>query len=445
MKPNIILITVDALRADYAYGQKNTHPFLTSMMEKSVIFSRAISPAPSTTQTFRCLFTNMYPNEDIQTSGSKYNIPGHAEFISNRFRDLGYFTAGFSNNANLTRLQGYDRGFDYFYDGLEKSGDSDEGEIKSETDKTPMKKKFLTFINKHMDVNLKFGKRFFGRLMGLFFYSGYESSRSLFGRIKKFMSKQDKEKPLFLWAHMMEVHSPYNLSMDLFDKIGEKRIPNWERQWLRHVKHHNIHVSESGLSDNDIKKIKRMYKCGIREVDDILKGFFQFLEKNNILDNSIVIITSDHGENLGDWDLLSHRDIYNSVLHVPLIVWNGKERGKIDTVFSNKDLIEFTKCVIDSGKVKTCAGKFDKPTISEARREGRILYSIQDNKIKVIMDECENEAICYSLKDTKEESKIPSDYNDDTIRLKKNLLNHIRSMKNKEKDKIIKAVNLSKI
>lgn len=438
MKPNIILITIDALRADYTYDEGKVHPFLSKLIDEGIVFERAISPGPATNQSFRSLFTDLYPNESTAPGRANYDITEDGEFIAEVFGEMGYFTASFSNNANLTRVQGYDRGFDFFYDGI-KEEESDSAED-SPGLSSRLKMKVLELLRTNLNPEIKFGKRFFGRLMSLFFYPGYESSKSLFNRTKTFLKENKDERPLFLWTHMMEIHSPYNLPLETFDKIGEERVPDWERQWLRHIKYRNERVSESVLSEEDVEKIKRMYKSGIRVVDDILRDFFNFLEKNDILEDSIVVITSDHGENLGDWDLLSHSDIYNSVLHVPLIIYDGKSSGKVTSTFGNSNLMGLLKCMVEEGDIKDCAEIYDGPAISEARRNDNILYSIQDEEYKLVFDEDEEEIMSYKMEDGKEKEEIKSDYNEDTIKLKNELLNHIRSTGDGERDKIKGAI-----
>lgn len=445
MKPNMIFVTVDALRADYIYEHDGKiHPFMSSLMKKSVVFKDAYSPSYGTDPAFKGLFSDFFPNEDCPQKRPFFNIPEDANYIAELFKQKGYYTMGFSTNPHLTRLHGYDRGYDYFYDGLKEEQGSSKNKGKW-LDK--IKAKLLTKIKDNFDIKLKHGKRIIGPIMAMAFVRGYETSRSIIKRIKKKVSETETDKPLFIWMHMMEVHSPFGLSEELFKKIGEKKIPLWEVQWLRHLRYNYWKVEESGLSNKDMEKIKVLYKCGIREVDDLLMDLFNFIDNNKNKRKNIFAITSDHGEFLGEHGLLSHKPYpFKSVLQVPLIIYNGgKENGEIDDVFGNTNLMDVLldstegRSIIDTGK------KHSGIAISEGHRH-RVeeIFSAADKDYRIIWNNYTKEKDVYEIHKGREK-KLRELENKDYEYLESILFEHIRNVKDVEKSKIQKAVKIGKL
>jgi arylsulfatase len=113
---NIVLITVDSLRADHCgfmgYDQDTT-PYLDTLADESVVFDRAIAPAPFTKQSMPAIFTGQYhtpTRDDYEDHVRKRDT------IAERLSRRGYSTAGFSPNPFASRNFGYDDGFDLFED-----------------------------------------------------------------------------------------------------------------------------------------------------------------------------------------------------------------------------------------------------------------------------------------------------------------------------------------
>ncbi|MFW6040694.1 MAG: sulfatase-like hydrolase/transferase [Thermoplasmatota archaeon] len=443
MKPNVIFITIDALRADYTYNHPSVHPFLNRLMDRSMVFKRAISPSGATNRTFKALFTDQYPFDNISSDPPYFHISQNAEHLTNKFRNVGYYTMGFSSNANLTRVQGYDRMFDYFYDGLgeekETSTDFQQTEIQS------ILKSTFKRILESFDWESKIKKKLVGKYMSYTLDSGFECSESLVKKAKNQMEMRKKDQPLFLWLHMMEVHSPYNIPRTLFREIDEKPIRNWERQWLRYEKHNNARVSESELTDEDMDKIKTMYKCGIRYVDSLIENFFKYLKRNGFLDDCLFVITSDHGENLGDWDLLSHRKLYNSNIHVPLIIHNGSDQKEYNQTFDNYRLLNLLYKLSQGDNLQNSIQEFFRPAISESGMKETMNFAIQDEKYKIVINKGDSEKEYYRLENMVEKDLIENEDLKNINELENTLINHIRRQQNQERrkiDEVIKKINI---
>lgn len=444
MKPNIFLVTVDALRSDYIYQRNgDLHPFISTLMENGLVFEKAISPGPNTASSFPALFTDLCLSEVRKNSGIFGEIPSRAVFLAEEFKDRGYYTAGFSNNAHLTRIQGYDRGFDYFFDDLgDSNNNSDEKTTKekSSNEGLKLKKKIVEYLNDTVDPKFKRGKHIIGPILKLVNERGFVPFQELSEMIKEFLESYSKDKPLFLWTHLMEVHDPYDLPSDIFSKVGEKKIPKWESQWLRHKRHNADDLKGNYLTQKEMDKIKTLYKCGIRDVDNNLKDFFDYLKDNDYLNNKdYFVLTADHGENLGEHDLVTHSYIYNSVLKVPLIVYNSESKGTIDKVFCNSDLGDLLLDISDGADLKEKANEYCGPAISE---RGGSIFSIQNKDYKIIWEQKKNMKMYFKLKDGYEIEEVSSD-NEVIKSLDFLLENHVKKLQDKEKERLSENIKKS--
>lgn len=160
---NIILITIDTLRADIlgAYGSKdNLTPFTDSLQDNMIIFKNPFATGPYTQASFQGILASEYYLE----YGKEKKLNKDKTLISEPLKNAGIFTAGFHSNAYLSYFFGYNKGWEVFYDSM-----SDDV-----TDMYP-------FI-RGGDINNK---------------------------VKGFLNNFSFSKPLFLWVHYMDVHEPY--------------------------------------------------------------------------------------------------------------------------------------------------------------------------------------------------------------------------------------------
>ena len=135
-------------------------------------------------------------------------------------------------------------------------------------------------------------------------------------------------KPIFAFLHTYEVHSPYQPPREyrgLFGPSTSTFVPNSQNLQRAHRR-----VLRLGVKD--IEFVRSQYDAGIRYTDDVLRDLFHRLDELGFLDNCLVILTSDHGEALGERGHFLHPGtLYRELLNVPLILAGPKiPRGKID-------------------------------------------------------------------------------------------------------------------
>jgi len=150
--------------------------------------------------------------------------------------------------------------------------------------------------------------------------------------------KGDDYRPFFLWTHYMDVHEPYIPTKEYINKI-DSSINLSEDEMFNLFK--EVILKRDVSNKEKVKLLKKLYDAGVRETDDYVKDFFDILEKNDVLKNSVVIITSDHGDEFGEHESLSHDGkMYSELINSPLIIYfNDRSQGEAcDNLVSNIDI-----------------------------------------------------------------------------------------------------------
>lgn len=266
-KPNIILIILDALRADHlnCYGyEAPTSPFISDFASGAFIFEKVIAQSASTVPSVSSLFTSKYPYTDCLVTGS-FSL-NHVDMTLAEFlKTQGYATSAFVGNTFVSKKFGFDRGFDQY--------DDKEGR--------------------------------------------WRNADELTDAVIGFLDKKKLGGAFFLWVHYREPHSPYKppdeyvrMFSDRGDLIQQENVP----------KRYTFMGHEEMFTQEDIRRFTNAYDGNIRFVDDQLKRLFGYLERVGLLRKSIVIITADHGESLGEHGIFDHNELYYGILRVPLII-----------------------------------------------------------------------------------------------------------------------------
>lgn len=292
---NVILLTIDTLRRDvlglYGYSPSIT-PFIDSLKDRSICFNKAQATGPYTQASFPGILTSSYFLEYGYNKDDKQLSPNR-KLISEVLQQNGIITAAFHSNAHLCGYFGWNRGWDTFYDGMDV-------EV---TDQVP-----------------------------------YIPAPVLNKKVFNWLIMQSMDNPFFLWVHYMDVHEPY---------IPQKQYLNYIDPDLELDEKTMFSLFKEVLLKRDVSNkdtvatLKKLYLAGVRRIDDYVKEFFDNLEKVNLLDESIVIIAADHGDEFGEHGGLSHDGkMYRELIDVPLIIFDSSlsEAISSDTLVSLIDV-----------------------------------------------------------------------------------------------------------
>ncbi len=282
---NVVLFTIDTLRRDalglYAPGRGHT-PFLDSLAPRSLVFSNAHSVAPYTQSSFPGLLTSSYLFDVPRAP----KLSPRRTLISEALQEQGVATAAFHSNPYLSGYFGWDRGWDHFYDSMEDDVDDYSPYIKGEA------------LNRKVDAWL--------------------ASRS----------GPARERPLFLWVHYMDVHEPYVPDRKYIEQVdGSIRLGREEMLGL----FKDVVLPRDASRPETVRLLHNLYLAHVREVDEYARELFHMLEKHGLLEQSAVIVTTDHGDEFGEHGGLSHDGkMYAELVHVPQLVYNPPEgRGGV--------------------------------------------------------------------------------------------------------------------
>lgn len=338
---NVIWIVVDALRSDHTgyggYGRDVT-PNLDWLAERSIVYSSAFAQSSWTKASVASFLTSQYPHTFIPPTEHYINwvLPSSSLTLAEVLSDDGYSTACIAENGFLNPRFQLDQGFDSFEHTM--------GDARKLTD--------------------------------------------------EFM-KKDKKQPFFMYLHYIDPHHPYDPPPEYqlwIDKEYEdvKNLSvnlTWISVWW------NRELYEKGLLDErDIQFLVDCYDGEVFFVDSELGRLFQHLTEEGLWNNTIVVVTADHGEEFFEHGSGEHgQSLYNELLHVPLIIWNPRlNAGVVDNQVSLMDVAPTILDVLDiptpssfSGSslvgVRANATIYGESTIYIQRRK-----SIQINNWKLI-------------------------------------------------------------
>ncbi len=372
-KPNIILVTVDSLRADHLnpYGyKKNTSPFLEKFSKDSWTFLQSYSTGPNTHPSFPAILTSTYPSLFPRGETSGY-LEKERTVISEILKMRGYATSAFHSNPFLSKYFGYDRGFDRFEDFM-----ITERASKEKSRKKPLFKKMQRFWDLAVLKKPPFAR-----------------AKQVNGEFEKWAT--DAKEPFFSWVHYMDVHMPYLPPRGYLPKVGEREISHISQ--LRLANRMTNPKTRTKFSEKEVGKSISLYDASIRYADDCFKRLVEFVENRPERD-SIIIFTSDHGEEFMEHGSMGHtQKFYQELIRVPLFVKGPNTRGK--KISARVSLIDLPVLILelvgqdvpDSFQGRSILGRMysggDAPVFAETNTKKGVYGAIIDDKYKLISTE----------------------------------------------------------
>lgn len=300
---NVLLIVLDTVRAQslslYGYG-RNTSPNLERLAAEGVRFDQALATAPWTAPSHAGMFTGQWPHQ-LSIGWSRpldRTHPTLAEFLGAR----GYQTAGFVANTTYCSYEtGLDRGFHHYED-----YDVSWTELAL---CSGLVQRTLNFVRNATGLGLD----------DLGIASGHRKDAARINRdfLGWLGTRSDQAPPYFAFLNYYDAHHPYLTPEPGQHTQGQRPRSaadlNLLRAWWD--------VDKKRLEPTDLELVRDSYDRCISYLDDQLGRLFKELTRRGELDNTIVIVTADHGEHLGEQRLYGHGcSLYRPELHVPLLV-----------------------------------------------------------------------------------------------------------------------------
>lgn len=366
-RPSVIFIVLDTVRADRlsVYGDHETTPHLQDFARDALVFDHCVASSHWTLPSHSSMFTGLYPSVhgshgDLTRKwfgGIPFPRPLDERFdtLAEIFKKHGYKTSAISSNyIFMGRFFNLDQGFDR-YDAVRNIGYVFNFPIKP----------LLHVMSKYLNVLTKYAKP----------YRDAEIINNLvFDRLELM-----NHEPSFLFINYMDAHSPNQPPRPFSTHFTEDPYP----ELFRYRKYVNK-VLERKISYNVTAHKKAQYDGELAWMDRNLGTLFARLKKLGLYDDMLIIITSDHGELLGEHGFFGHGNAkrikpYEGVLHVPLLVkFPGNEKKghhdqRISIVDIYTNLLTFCRLpapgFVESQQAKKTTGNFSSEN-----------YNFQDGK-----------------------------------------------------------------
>ncbi len=332
-RPNILLIVMDTARAQqfscYGYEHETT-PTVDRLAGEGTVFGNAIATSPWTLPSHASIFTGTYPSRHGAHASHMYLDPEYrtlAEVLSR----AGYQTLGLSNNFWLSETFGMHRGFGRFLKTWQVIQASTDTTRINEILKSTRGLKRLTELFKAMQEG-NFWVNSINGIYGKFLFKRYDDgARRTNGIIRKWLQADwDRQGPFFIFVNYFEPHLKYWPPKEFRTRFltgDPARIRRVNQNPWRYIS------GVVDMSEEDFDVLRALYDGEICYLDMRIRETVNLLESMGILDDTVIIITSDHGDNIGEHGLMDHQyNLYDTVLRVPLVVrFPGEfEKGKRD-------------------------------------------------------------------------------------------------------------------
>lgn len=305
---NVIIISIDTLRADHlgCYGYpRNTSPNIDHFSSTAVTYTHALAPTPWTLPSHAAMLTGIHPYV-LGIKDLAGTIPGKVATLAQLLKRAGYQTAAFVDSHNdgfVGANRGFGRGFDAYHHIPHSDNPVSRFDVKATIDAS-----------------------------------------------QKWIQSRTREKPFFLFIHSKAVHTvaideaypphyypydkppPYKRMFLTAKEAGMDWIIDENIRAQRYLLEMN-RAFAAGIEQpldfprDRIQSLIGQYDGGIRYTDRHIGRFHDFLQMKKLLDNTIIIITSDHGEAFLEHNFFMHVELYKQLLHVPLLLFLPNSPG----------------------------------------------------------------------------------------------------------------------
>lgn len=287
--PNVVLLVMDTTRADAlsCYGSpRKTSPHIDQIAAEGTLYERAYANAPWTLPSHATMFTGLLPSQHGAT-GENMHLDDRFVTLAEVLSKHGYRTFGWSANANISRRANTAQGFERFV--LHPFG------------KYPQRFLLANLAKDWLHLT-DYGARHANALA------------------KQWIRQcQEAGDPFFIFINYMEMHSFYGSTPNLRRWFASGRALRKALSITQYVGHYGNGTAST--APENFRLLRTLYDGDMTYLDRCIGELADYLRSLGILDNTLLIITSDHGEEFGEHRLVGHSfGIYNSLLHVPLII-----------------------------------------------------------------------------------------------------------------------------
>ena len=317
--PNVILIVLDTTRRDHlgAYGKSpSLTPALDTFSRESVIYEGAFSTAPWTVPSHASMFTGLYPVTHGCTHEHHLWLDDHFLTLSDRLKELGYQTVAFNSNPYVQEtnlLQGFEQ--------------------------------VSYLVGAYEDLVM----HSFAATLGVPEHWVDKGSAEAVDALKTWLADgRDPTRPYFMFVNLYEAHRDYVPPLSAREGLTSDDVTMSELIQFWADFNPNLLQLTRKKDERAQKIVQRLYEAEIRYQDRRLGEFLDLLRVHGSMDESLVIVTADHGENLGEEGRWEHlHEINDALIHVPLFVRYPQREHSRTRIGGFCQVIDFLPTIYD--------------------------------------------------------------------------------------------------
>ena len=289
--PSVLLISIDTLRPDRLgfYGcEVPTSPNLDAFAARSLVFHQARSHSTYTLPSHASLLSGQHPLHHGVNRHPTTRAGPHTTFLAELLRERGYLTAAFTGGGFLSASFGFDRGFDQYSEHDVLTGP----------------------VDRRLEYLPRDGDRAFNEQW---------REHDDLDRVLDFV-RRNRERPFFLFLHSFLVHG-YMPTAEALDAVDPGRQRAGELTASPPGEFNVFQRDERSRDPGHVESLLALYDATIWMMDAEIGRLIAELESMELLDDLILVLTSDHGEEFGEHGGLGHgRTLYEETVRVPMLV-----------------------------------------------------------------------------------------------------------------------------
>jgi arylsulfatase A-like enzyme len=317
-EPNILWVVWDTVRADHMslYGYpRETTPRLDAWAVNARVFENVSSPAAYTLPSHASMFTGLMPSEHCTTNGHQ-RLGDEFHTIAELLGGAEYQTFLYSANPHISAApsRNFGQGFD-----------------RTEHPWSPRQQRDAEALVREKippeDRSSELPERLEAAGRGERSLTGWNIKAA--GKLAEratldWLESIDRSRPYFVFLNYMEAHRPTipprAYRERLMSEEDVKKSYQVDRSWLT-MWEYNFGLHD--YSDEDLELTRATYDATLLELDDLFAELLEALDQRGLLDHTVVILTADHGEQLGEHHMLDHQhSLYQPLLRVPLVIYH---------------------------------------------------------------------------------------------------------------------------
>jgi arylsulfatase A-like enzyme len=299
--PNVLLVVLDTTRTDALScygGPAGATPAIDALAAESTVYRGAYATSFWTLPSHGSMLTGLYPSEAGATSETNH-LPEQVTTLAERLAAEGYRTGAVVRNPWLSAERGFAQGFDHYIEGWRD--DDGRSEVAGEGAATAAGVDWI-------------GKEF------------------------------DGVDPFFLFVNLNIAHMPYTPPEEVFRRFASQPWSSARLARLRTIEGGWAHFAGAfPLDDIDFQILRELYSAEVAVADSLVADLLDAVRRQGALDQTLVIVTSDHGENLGEHGMIDHLySLFDTTVRVPLLIRYPARFApgvRVDEVVSLVDLV----------------------------------------------------------------------------------------------------------